>query len=60
MKKDGLTDLVQEVSSDTSGSENNGSINTPSGETVTLGFKIDQLARKLLSYVKKQRENRKK
>ena len=58
-KKDNLTDLVDSiVSEDTNGNEsNNGQVTTPSGDTVTLGYKV--LAKRLLDAMlrKKKAEN---
>ena len=59
-KKDNLTDLVDVVSSsggDDNRPDNDGEVNLPSGDKVTLGYKV--LAQKLLNAVRIKKTNEK-
>jgi hypothetical protein len=57
-KKDNLTDLVDVVSSsgvEDSRPDNNGEVSLPTGDKVTLGFKV--LAQKLVNAVRIKKQN---
>lgn len=57
-KKDALTELVNVVSSQTSNQNpNNGSVSTPSGEKVELGFNsyIKETSRKILGIISRRK-----
>jgi hypothetical protein len=59
-KKDALTDLVSDVTSKpTPQAPNNGTVSTPSGSKVELGFQLQNLARKLIAIVSKRKKREK-
>ena len=56
LKKDALTELVDEVSSQPDQPENNGTVSTPSGEMVELRYKWKKACDAINDFLKKLKQ----